>query len=339
MSEQIDYKAWFEKYRPRIFEDIIFPNEDIKNTLKGFYDNGFIKGNILSYGPPGTGKTTLSEVLIHRIVKSPHDLFILGRKVDDIDNLKRWLQQRPVASKQKIVKIEEMDQLSYKAQIVLKDGLMEKYQHNTTFLATTNKAEKIDPALITRCNTKINFQESNSELIQPRLEFILNSENIKFDKEALTKFTNDYYKRGLRDLINNLELASISGEFNVSILDSFIGGSGNEDLIVSYIIYLVGYVEALSVENIQKIIKDPKSDQTFFTYYSYMLSVFKNELRLSYHDIYKQLVDIDSKLDFSAKNIVNDYWQDLDLKRFKHTHTVALLHELILNVLEQKGSG
>ena len=330
-----DYKAWFEKYRPRLFSEIVFPNQDIQNTLQKFYDDGFVKGNILSYGPPGFGKTTLSEVMIHCIVKNPNDIFILGRKTEDVDNLKRWLQQRPVSSRQKVVKIEEMDRLSKQAQIVLKDGLMEKYQHNTTFLATTNSPEKIDPALITRFNTRINFGELPPEKILPRLEMILRSEKIEFKDEALKKFVNDYYKRGLRDLINNLELASSNGIFNPDLLNSFVGISGNEDLIVQYIVYLMGYVESLPAENLKKLVVDPKSDATFYTYYGYMLSIFKNELRLNYHSIYKDLFDSD--LDFSAKNIIEKYWQDLELKRFKHTHTVALMHELILNTLEQKG--
>jgi len=330
-----NYKAWFEKYRPLILEDVVFPNENIKKIIKGFYDQGFINGNILSYGPPGFGKTSLSEVLIKRIVKDRNDIFILGRKTEDVDNLKRWLQQRPVHSSQKIVKIEEMDRLSTQAQIVLKDGLMEKFQHNTTFLATTNSPEKIDPALITRFNTRINFGELPKEQIYSKLEKILINENISFNSDDLQKFVSDFYKRGLRDLINNLELASTTGNFEPSVLTSFSGISGNEDLIVQYIVYLIQYSESLPTTKIKEIMKNAKSDETFFTYYDYMLTLFKNELRLNWHSIYKELFESD--LDMSSKNIVERYWQDLELKRFKHTHTVALLHDLLKNILEERG--
>jgi len=282
-----------------------------------------------------THNTSISEVMIHKIINNANDIFILGRKTEDVDNLKRWLQQRPVSSTQKVVKIEEMDRLSSQAQVVLKDGLMEKYQHNTTFLATTNSPEKIDPALITRFNTRINFGELPYDVIQKRLSFILDEEKIKYNQEQLLKFVNDYGKRGLRDLINNLELASTSGSFKPEVLDSFIGSSGNEDLIVQYMIYLIQYTESLKDDLILKIIKNPRGDAQFNTYYDYMLQVFKNELRLNYHSIYKELFN--SELDFSQKNIVEKYWQDLDLKRFKSTHTIALLHELLLNIKEQKG--
>jgi DNA polymerase III gamma/tau subunit len=289
----------------------------------------------LSYGPAGFGKSTISEVLIAKIVKDRNDIFILGRKTDDVDELKRWLQQRPVISNQKIIKIEEMDRLSQKAQVVLKDGLMEKYQHNAAFLATTNNPEKIDPALLTRFNTKINFSHLPVEGITKRLKHILENEKINYKPEELTSFVEKFKQRGLRDLINNLEIASINGEFTLSKIESFSGISENEDHIIQYITYLVKYVESLPSDKIKEIIKDAKKDQQFYTYYEYIMHIFKNELRLNWHTIYKGLIETD--LDMTSKNIINDYWQDLDLKRFKTTHTLSLLHDLVLNALEQRG--
>jgi DNA polymerase III gamma/tau subunit len=281
------------------------------------------------------GKSTISEVLIKKIIKDRNDIFILGRKTEDVDNLKRWLQQRPMHSNQKIVKIEEMDRLSTQAQVVLKDGLMEKFQHNTTFLATTNSPEKIDPALITRFNVRINFGDLPVDPVFERAKYILDSENIGYNKDELYEFVTKYHKRGLRDLINNLELSSTDSIFQPNKIAAFVGSTGNEDLVLQYIVYLIQYSESLPTETLKKIIKDAKSDQTFFTYYDYMLSIFKNELRLNWHNIYKALFDSD--LDMSSKNIIEKYWQDLELKRFKHTHTIAMLHDLLMNILEQRG--
>jgi len=330
------YKAWFEKYRPRAIEEMVFPNQGMHEILSGFYNDERVHGNILCYGPPGFGKTSLSEVLIHRIVKDRNDLFVLGRKTEDVDNLKRWLQQRPVGSNQKIVKIEEMDRLSTQAQIVLKDGLMEKYQHNASFLATTNSPEKIDPALLTRFNTKLNFEELVPDSIQPRLEYILNAENIQYDQEVLKKFTEDFAKRGLRDLINNLEIASSGGTLDPKVLSSFIGTSGSETSVVQYIVYLTQLAESMTPEDLEIVIKKPEANPAFWEYYNYTLGILKKEMALNYHSIYKDLVN--SPLDMAAKNIINDYWQDLELKRFKSTHTVSLIHDLVLNVRKQRPS-
>ncbi len=335
MTQTQSYKAWFEKYRPTSIEDVVLPNETIKQSIDIFYNQEFIRGNVLSYGPPGVGKTTLSEVLIHKIIKDRHDIFILGRKVDEVDNLKRWLQQQAVHSNQKIVKIEEMDRLSKQAQLVLKDGLMEKYQHNTAFLATTNNPEKIDPALLTRFNTKINFSHLPIEGVSQRLEHILKTEGVQYTPEALKKYIESYGQRGLRDLINNLELASISGTFQPESLESFSGVSESETLIIQYIIYLVKYLESKDSKGIQEIIMNPRSDQQFFTYYEYMLKIFKSDLSINFDLIYGELTGSD--LDLTAVNIVNDFWQDLELKRFKSTHTVSMMNSLMINVLEQKG--
>jgi DNA polymerase III gamma/tau subunit len=214
---------------------------------------------------------------------------------------------------------------------------MEKFQHNTSFLATTNNPEKIDPALLTRFNVRINFGELPVEPVADKLKFILTQENIDYNDDEIDSFANKYIGRGLRDLINNLELSISDNKFFPSKVESFAGISGSETLVIQYIEYLLSYLETLSKESIKKITKDAKSDPQFFTYYDYMLRVFKQEIRLNYHLIYKELHDSD-KLDFSAKNIVNRYWQDLDLKRFKHTHTIAMMHDLTQNVLEQKGN-
>ncbi len=71
-----NYKAWFEKYRPRELKDLVLPNEEIGQTLNLFYDQEFIRGNILSYGPPGLGKTSLTEILIHKIIKD-RNVFVM----------------------------------------------------------------------------------------------------------------------------------------------------------------------------------------------------------------------------------------------------------------------
>ena len=331
----MNYQAWFEKYRPKDIDSIILPNEDIATTLNLFYDNEFVQGNMLSYGPAGFGKTSVSEIMIHKIIKSREDLFILGRKTDDVEELKRWLQQRPVHSKQKIVKIEEMDRLSQQAQTVLKDGLMEKFQNNCAFLATTNKPEKLDPALLTRFNTKINFKEIEASAAVHRIKFILDSEKIEYNTEEVQQFVNQYIKRGMRDMINNLELASVGGKFIPSKIQSFIGVSDNEENITKYIIYLMQYTSTKTPQEILNLIKDAKSDEHFWTYYEYILKLFKFDLRLSYDYIYDTLIN--SELDLSSKNIAIEHYQDLDIKRFKSLHTIHMINQMMIGLYRYNG--
>jgi len=329
------FKAWFEKYRPRSIDDVIFPNENIEKVIRTFYDNEFINGNILSYGAAGLGKTTINEVLINRIVKNRADIFILDRKIDSVDELTRWLQQRAASSKQKIVKIEEIDRLSSQAQVVLKDGLLEKYQTTTSFLATTNNPEKMDSALLTRFNTKIHFTDLDENKILERAKFILDSEKIKYNLDDLKNFVNSFKTKGLRDIINNLELASISGTFDPSVIRSFIGVSDTEDTIIKYAEYLIKYFESLDSGIEKNIIKDAKNDTHFFTYYEYILKVFKSDLHLNFDYIFMKLLDSD--LNMIHKKTIQEFYQDLDLKRFKTLHFLTMFAQILENIYDAKG--
>jgi len=209
--------AWSAKYRPKTFYEIVLIDDpNLRTKIKGFFDNAFIQGNLLCHGSPGRGKTALAEALIHTIVKDKRDIFILGRSVEDIERLKRWLRYAVGQSTQKIVKIEEMDKLSPQAQTLLKDGLMEKYQHSTAFVATTNHIDKIDPALISRFNTCIDFDLLlSSSDIYDRLDKILRQESIAFEKDTLKDYTEKFHHLGLRELINDIETASVSGRLNL----------------------------------------------------------------------------------------------------------------------------
>jgi DNA polymerase III gamma/tau subunit len=152
--------AWFERYRPKFIEEIVFPDEEKAFTIKKFVEQGYIQGNIISYGPGGVGKTTINKVLINSFIKHAEDVFVLGRSVDDVDKLASWIVRAPTASKQRIIVCEEIDNLSAKALSVLKDGFLEKYQPNVAFIATTNNIQKLDPAL-PKLILKVLFQDWN----------------------------------------------------------------------------------------------------------------------------------------------------------------------------------
>jgi replication factor C small subunit len=56
---------WFEKYRPRSFDEVV-DLEEVKARLMGFVKSGDMP-HLLFYGPPGTGKTTMALVLAREL--------------------------------------------------------------------------------------------------------------------------------------------------------------------------------------------------------------------------------------------------------------------------------
>ncbi len=207
---------WNDKYKPKILDDIVLPEtpSNLRHQLEEFMEKEFVSGNLLCYGAPGQGKSALINVLIHKIIVNRHDINAPGRKTEDIESLAKWLMYAKHDSNQKIVKMEEMDQLSTQAQTLLKDGLMEKYRGNTAFLATTNHIEKLDPAIVSRFNTKIDFNTTlNFDDMFNRLKYILNSEAVIFKEEELKKYIRTHSKVGMREIINMIESASHGGTF------------------------------------------------------------------------------------------------------------------------------
>lgn len=314
-------KAWFEKHRPMTINDVIFPDAEKESIIKSFVQQGYIQGNILSYGPGGVGKTTINKVLLKEFIKHQDDVFILGRSVDDVDKLAAWIVRAPTASKQRIVVCEEFDNLSSKALSVLKDGFLEKYQPNVAFICTTNHIQKLEAPLLQRFNIKLNFTEVNIEGLIPRLENILRIENIEFNPEDVRNFAYAFKTKGIRDILNNLQLASYSGKFNPSAIGVGITSSGVEDSMIDIIKYLAMYPTNLDLAN-TKLLLDP-SKTAIAQYYDWLIKIMQDDTSINYDYIFVKLIQSD--LILPIKNIFIDFYQNLEYKKFKHLHMIACI--------------
>ena len=343
MSTNTTYKAWFEKFRPKTIDDLIFPKvlngeekepEYIKHIFTTFYNEEFIRGNVLSYGPGGFGKTSLNKIIQGKIIKHPNDIFILDRKVESVDKLKVWLQQKPAQSRQKIVIIEEMDRLSDQAQLVLKDGPLEKYQDRVTFLATTNNPEKLDPALVTRFNYRLYFKDLDEEQAIQRMNYILTEEKVEFQKEDVINFVKNYIKRGLRELISNLEVNSVTGKF-VFDVNKALNLTGNEDYIIQTVSWLFATLNSYDKAKANSIVSNINSDQTFAQYYNYITNLIKTDLLLNYDYIYKNLIESDY-IDFGLKSIIIEDYQNIDIVKMKNFHFLGTLSKGMNDIVKRK---
>jgi len=338
----MDNRAWFMKHKPVTIDELVFPNvlngeekkpEEIKKIFQDIVSNQFINGNILNFGPGGFGKSSLADVLVKSIIKEPRDFHRLGKGVDAIENLKAWLVAKPVKSKQKIVLIEEADKLSPQAQNMLKDGLMEKYQSYVSFIANTNHPHKLDGALRTRFNFQLNFKEIQAEQAFFYIKNILNKENIQYNEESLWQFVYKNISKGLRVLINNIEI-NIENGILKDITD-VQSSTNHEDYITDVLKYLINYLETLSTEQVLNIIKNTDADANFGQYYTNILDITKKDLNIDYDYIFTQLLD--EQFDINIKNIIMENYQDIDNKKFPNLHLMSTIGKVMIDIYKRKG--
>ena len=345
-ASQPDNRAWYKKYQPRVIDELIFPNilngqkmdpEEIKGKFKEMVTNGFVPGNILTFGPGGFGKSSLTDILKAAFLQEQKDFHPLGKGVNAVEELAKWLVPGKGRSSQRIVLIEEADKLSPQAQVMLKDGLMEKYQHNTTFIANTNRVEGIDKALRTRFNFQLNFKEIQPETAFAYLLSVLDREGVQYDRDKVWEFTFNNINKGLRDLVNNLEI-------NVSTIDSvktlggiseFQSSNNNEEYVLELIDYIIKTVETLDTTKITNLLQDVTQEASISQYYKAILDSTKNDPNLDYDFLFTKMLEAGFNLD--VKNIIMENYQDIDLKKFPNLHLMTTINKCFLEIGKRKG--
>ena len=329
--------AWAEKYRPKNINDLIFPNETIKTAVDKWYQQGKITENVLLYGKPGTGKTSLVKILVKDFIKNEKDVFILGRKIDDIEKLGGWVNAMPVASKFKIVVIEEADRLSQAAFLGLKEKYMEKYQERIAFLATTNNPHKIDPAVRTRFNLKINFDQLPVDRVLQRIIFVLQNENIQFDQNQVAEFVKRHVSKGMRELLNLLQIACVGGQFNPNAV-SQLAGITQESKIVEVVDYLIRFMLNANRDQLAVLYQNALDNnfyEVFGKYWKWLNDILNQFADIDYDYLYSELIN-EKQFPLNVKRILMNYHNDSGFKIYKNSHFVCALIEIMEDLMQIK---
>ena len=326
--EQKANEKWFEKYRPELVEEILFPNNTIKETINEFVNKKHISGNCMFYGFGGVGKTTTNQVLMNAVLENVADRFILDRKIESVDELKGWLTKKPIG-KQKVVIAEEFDRLSDAAMTELKNGLMEKYEY-VVFLASTNKIHKIDEALLTRFTNIFRFETAQISDLLNKCRYVLTNERIQFTEENLNFFIEHNKLKGIRTILNNLQLSCYMGIFEPKRTAFFIGDSGTEYDMVTWVKWYINYLLQLSKEQLWQLSYNIQIDQNIGKVRGAILETVMANYSLNYEYIFTELLK--DNIFLPIKNCINNYYQDIDLKRIKSMHFEAMLNDFI-NIL------
>lgn len=246
-----------EKYRPKTISDTILP-ERLKQAFQSFVDQKNIP-NLLLAGGPGCGKTTVARAMLEELGCSY--MIINGSLEGNIDTLRTQIKDFASSYSlkkdgRKYVILDEADYLSHHTQPALRN-FMEEYSKNCGFILTCNYKNKIIEPLQSRCSL-IEFKftkEEKEDLIHQiykRLRFILEQENISYDKKVLVTLIAKYYP-DFRKLINELQkYSNASGSIDVGIL---------QDFEVSQIKTLIEYMKNKDFSSIQKWIVEADYDE------------------------------------------------------------------------------
>lgn len=222
---------FFEKYRPKTFEDLILL-ERVKNKIK----NG-ITTNLILYGSAGIGKSSFAKVLINEF-KYPF-LWINASLDGRIDTLKETIQNFCVnysldSENENSIKVVVLDEVERSSDSFFDAfrGVIEKYAGTTRFILTTNFINKIPDAILSRFESlNFNFEDNEeNELIKKyliRLKHIIKIENIDIEDKAIIKLVKSKYP-DLRSIINSLEgFKNENRKITLDDLNKYYGSNKN----------------------------------------------------------------------------------------------------------------
>ena len=199
--------ALARKYRPATFDDLI-GQETVSQTLSLALDGDRLSHAYLFSGLRGSGKTSTARIFAKALLcekgatskpcgvcshcsmalsNSHMDIIEMdaasNRGIDDIKDLIEHTKYKPSAARFKIFIIDEVHMLTNQAFNALLKTLEEPPSFVKFILATTDPLKL--PATILSRTQHFRFKKIPQNLVLNHLEYILNLENVGFEREAL----------------------------------------------------------------------------------------------------------------------------------------------------------
>jgi len=218
----IEHKMWVEKYRPDRIKDCVLPDR-IKKIFTRISKDKSIEQHLLLNGPPGCGKTTIALALANEL---DADVYFINASLDaQIDvlrnNIDKFCSSVSLEGKQKIIVLDEADGISLVFAKAIR-GILEKFSRNCMFILTCNDVGHLTDAIKSRCSVidfSLTKKERSDSIVDAfkRMCYILETENVSFDKKVLASVTNTYFP-DTRLLINELQVYSKNGQIDTGML-------------------------------------------------------------------------------------------------------------------------
>ncbi len=220
MSEQI---LWTEKYRPKTVEDCILPDV-IKTTFQEYVKSGHIP-NLLLSGSAGVGKTTIAKALCNEV---GCDFIVIngsdeGRLIETLRvKIKNYASSVSLSGGRKVIIIDEADYMNADSVQPALRAFIEEFSSNCSFIFTCNQKNRIIEPIHSRCAV-IEFRIQNGQKAKmatqffKRVEWILQQENVTYDKEIIAALITKHFPDNRR-ILNELQRYSASGTIDKGIL-------------------------------------------------------------------------------------------------------------------------
>ncbi len=293
------------KYRPKSFADVV-GQDHVVTTMERAVEQKQLSHAYLLCGTRGTGKTSVARILAKiilcagtedekiqkQLIQGVEDGSLVdlieidaasNRRIDDVRDLIERINFSPSVAKAKVYIIDEVHMLTKEAFNALLKTLEEPPPYAYFILATT-ELHKVPDTIQSRCQRFL-FKRVKDDDITRRLQYIVDQEHIKIDRDALRAVAR-HATGSFRDAISLLDQLRSLEKVSLQDVAERIGRTST-----LYIEELLQAVNAKDIARIPKIIEEIEDANTpLDVIIGDLLSVIRTQM----HE------DIDKNMDHSG---------------------------------------
>ncbi len=212
---------YVERFRPTELKYYV-GNENIKDTIQKYLDQGDIQ-NFIFYGGPGTGKTTLAKIIVKNL--DCDYLYINASDENGIDTIREKVKGFASAASWKGIKVvilDEADFITIQGQAALRN-VIESFSRSTRFILTCNFIERIIDPLQSRCHTLKIVPPTKMDVYNHLTYILADQLSLSYKQDDIKNLIVKYYP-DMRKMLNVLQM---SVKDDAIVLDETVLTSNN----------------------------------------------------------------------------------------------------------------